>query len=195
MGQHDAVTIVKQMTYRGQSEEWSNTYMLDGVTPTNEGAWKALADAIIASEKTCYNAGSKVVRAYGYEADNDHAVWSYDYAAATATVPGTAVTNTGFPWAGDQAGWLRMRAGTTSSGKPKYIRKYFHSGGAPNSDPPDAVMPSLRTAYIAHGTKMTDGTLPGQMKWIAPGGTVGTLPAASPYVTTRTLKRRGRRPT
>lgn len=195
MGQHDAVTIVKKMTYRGQTEEWSNTYQLDGETPNSPATWKALYDAIIATEKTCYTATSTVIRAYGYESGQDHAVDSYDYLAAGAAVPGTATNGSGFPWAGDQAGWLRMRAGNTSAGKPKYIRKYFHSGASSNGDPADVLVPAIKTAYVAHGVKMTDGTLPGGMKWIAPGGTVGTQPAASPYVTTRTLKRRGRRPT
>lgn len=195
MGAHDAVTIIKDMDYRGAKEEWSNTYMLDGTTPTTPTEWKALYDAIIASEKTCYVPDVRVIRAYGYVAGTDNAVDSYDYLANNQTVAGTHVKQSTEPkWAGDQAGWLRMRAGTNVNGKPKYLRKYFH-GGASQTSNSDAVTVALKNAYVGHGTLMTGGNLPGGMQWIAPGGTVGTLPAASPYVTTRTLKRRGRRPT
>lgn len=193
---HDAVTIIKEMDYRGTLEEWSNTYLLDGTTPTNPTEWKTLFDAIILSEKQCYTNLSKVIRAYGYTDESDLAIASYDYKAASATVQGTltpAGTGT-YAWAGDQAGWLRLRAGINVKGKPVYLRKYFHSGTSPNTTP-DILVAGVKTAYVAHGNKMIDGTLPGGMKWIAKGGTVGTLPTASSYVTTRTLKRRGRRPT
>lgn len=193
---HDAVTLIKEFNYRGSLEEWSNTYLLDGVTPTTPAEWKTLFDAIAASEKTCFRSTSYVVRAYGYTDASELAVASYDYKANNATIPGTApyVQASHDKWAGDQAGWLRMRVGTNVKGKPVYLRKYFHDGfsSAANADQLD---PDIKTKYVAHGNKMVDGTLPGGMKWIAKGGTVGTLPVAGPYVTTRTLKRRGRRPT
>lgn len=194
--EHDGLTIIKTFTYRGVAEEWSNTYALDGTTPTTPAEWKTLADAVMASEKTLYRDTTVIIRAMGYESGTDAAKWSYDYLASAASVPGTSAPNPGdvVKWAGDQAGWLRMQVGNSASGKPKYIRKYFHGGHSAFADP-DSVFPALKTAYIAHGTKMTNGTLPGGMKWIGPDGTIGTTPAASPYVTTRTLKRRGRRPT
>jgi hypothetical protein len=194
MPAHDAVTIVKDMTYRGKKEEWSNTYTLTGTTPTTDAAWKTLYDAIIASEKTCYGPDTRVVRAYGYVAGQDHAIHSWDYLGQNQTVAGTWVRSTHSKWAGDQAAWLRMRIGTTDSGKPRYVRKYFHDGGG-DATFPDTMASTLRTAYVAHGNKMVDGTLPGGMKWCGPGQAIGTQPAASMYVTTRTLKRRGRRPT
>jgi hypothetical protein len=196
MGDHDAITLIKDMTYRGVKEEWSNTYTLDGTTPTSDAEWKTLADAIIVSEKTCYLVDVRVVRAMGYVSGSDNAAWSYDYLAAAATVAGTLSTGGAEvnKWAGDQAGWLRMRVGSTGAGKPKYIRKYFHGGWSVGATP-DTMGAAVVTAYLAHGTKMTNGTLPGGMQWIGPNGTIGSTPAASPYVTTRTLKRRGRRPT
>jgi hypothetical protein len=193
----DAVTIIKKFTWKGNAEEWSNTYHLDGTTPTTDAEWKTLADAIIASEKQCYHATHVVVRAYGYESDTpEHAAWTYDYEAAAATVAGT-LTISGSPrWAGDQAGWVRVKRVTLSAkGKPVYLRKYFH-GGASNSDTdPDSVTAATKTGYTTHAGKMLDGTLPGGMVWVTPNGVNATSPAASQYVTTRTLKRRGRRPT
>lgn len=195
MGAHDKLTIVKDMTYRGVKEEWCNTYELNGTTPANETAWKALADAIIASEKACYTTSVRVIRALGYASGSDNAAFSYDYLAAGATVAGTLVDAVGQQnWAGDQAAWLRMRVGASAGGKPIYVRKYFHGGYSPQGSP-DSLTSGTRTAYTTHAAKMVDGTLPGSMKWIGPNGTVGYNAAASTFTTTRTLKRRGRRPT
>jgi len=195
MPQHDQVTIVKDFSYRGNVEEWSNSYMLTGTTPTTDAAWKTLFDAIIASEKNCYNSATRVVRAMGYKATENFVTYSYDYKGAAQTVAGaTNAGPNGQLWAGDQAAWLRMRVGSTATGKPKYIRKYFHGGASPLVTP-DLLNPTLATAYVAHGALMVGGTLPGQMKWCGPGQVIGTAPAASPFVTTRTLKRRGKRPT
>lgn len=192
---HDQVTIVKDFMYRGQLEEWSNSYSLDGTTPTTDALWKALFDAIIASEKTCYISDTRVVRAMGYQAGENFVTYSYDYLGAGQSVAGTWVPPTqSMLWPGDGAGWLRARVGSTSSGKPRYVRKYFHGGGN-NTNARDIMASNLITAYVAHGTKMLDGTLPGAMKWCGPDGTIASAPSASPFVTTRTLKRRGRRPT
>lgn len=192
---HDQITLIKDFTYRGTLEEWSNSYSLTGTTPTTDVGWKALADQIIASEKTLYGPATRVIRAMGYTAGEDHADWSWDYLGAGTTVAGTFNLSLADAWwAGDQAGWLRMRVGSTAAGKPKYIRKYFH-GGASVTATPDVMSASLITKYVAHGAKMVDGTLPGAMKWCGPDGTVGIAASASPFVTTRTLKRRGRRPT
>lgn len=195
MPQHDQITVIKNMDYRGTLEEWSNSYSLTGTTPTNDAGWKALADAIIASEKTCYRATVKAIRALGYVAGGNAAVWSYDYLGANQAVLGTLPLATGEPqWAGDQAGWIRARTGSSASGKPKYIRKYLHGGSAPSGQP-DNCSTGWKTASLAHANLMVGGTLPGTMKWCGPGGVVGTGPSTSTYVTTRTLKRRGRRPT
>jgi hypothetical protein len=192
---HDQVTLVKDFTYRGKLEEWSNSYSLTGTTPTTDAGWKSLFDAIIASEKTCYQSSVRVIRAMAYKATEDHVTYSFDYLGSGATVAGTYVCPAnGFYWAGDQAGWLRARVGSSSNGKPRYVRKYFH-GGASASMTPDPVAGTLISAYVAHGGVMIGGTLPGSMKWCGPNGTVAATPSASPYVTTRTLKRRGRRPT
>lgn len=191
----DSITIVKRFTYRGAQEEWSNTYHLDGTTPTSDAAWRALAVAIHASEKTCYVADVKLVTAYGYEAGNEHSVSQQDFlTGSNALQPGTLATgSTTFPMSGDQAYWVRALVGVSSTGKKVYVRKYFH-GGLTLDTNPDAVHPSARTAALAHATLMLSGSLPGGMKWVAPQGATPTLPTVGQWVTTRTLKRRGKRP-
>lgn len=189
-----SITIIKSFTYRGKAEEWSNKYHFTGTTPSSDATWKTLADAIIAVEKACYRPETTVVRAYGYEAGNEHAVAIIDYSAAPLTpVPGTLNQTTGFNLApGDTAMWLRGRTPTrNSNGKWIYVRKYFH-GVFTNTA--GAVDPAQRAAMMALGAKLEDGTLPGSAKWSGPQGALAGPLGTSEFATTRTLKRRGKRP-
>lgn len=190
------ITIVKQFTYRDLPEEWSNSYDLAGSPPADEAGWRALAVAIHNSERTCYRGNNQLVAAYGYVDGQAHSVAQIDFrAGANALQAGTLVGSSyDLAWAGDQAGWLRGHVGTSSTGKKVYVRKYFHGGQSSVGDP-DELTQQARDAYMAHGQVMKSGSLPGGLTWCAPdGGAIG-LTATSRYVTTRTLKRRGKRPT
>lgn len=190
----DSITLVKRFTYRDQPEEWSNTYHLDGTTPTSDAEWKTLATAIWTSEKTLVAATSVLVRAYGYVAGNEHSVSQIDYSVGTPLLPaGTLVTTAGNKVAGDQAAWIRARVGTSSTGKKVYVRKYFHDVVVSSPDP-EELLATWQTAAVAHATLMLAGSLPGGMKWVGPQGATAVEPSASRYITTRTLKRRGKRP-
>jgi hypothetical protein len=192
------LVIVKQFTYRGDAtEEFSNDYHFTGATPADATAWKALADALITQEKTCYTNGARVVRAYGYDSDaaNAHAVWSWDYLANATTVAGTMAQTGGQLPAGDQAAQLRWKTSRLNTkGKPIYLRKYFHAVPvAPAA--PDYVLATAVTALGAFGGKMRDGTFLDARTLTARGHT-DTLVShlAGQFITTRTLKRRGKRP-
>jgi hypothetical protein len=190
------LTLVKEFQYRGKPEEWSNSYHFTGVIPGTPAEWRALAVAVHASEKTCYLAASKLVTAYGYDGLTVASVYQGDFRTGTdALTPGTLVQGSNDrPMNGDQAGWLRGHIGVSSTGKKVYVRKYFHGGTVSNLSS-DGLPPGLTNAYIAHGQVLKGGTLPGPSTWCAPdSGGVG-LTAASTFVTTRTLKRRGKRPT
>lgn len=189
------ITIIKEFTYRDQPEEWSNTYHFTGTTPANDADWKALAVAIFNSERTCYVNASKLVRAYGYAAGAAQSTAQIDFTVGVPLRPPGTYANT-FPrdWAsGDQAATLRAKVGVSSTGKKVYIRKYFH-GVVLNSDDQDKIEAGVKTALEAHGALMLGGTLPGGATWCAPQGAAGTQPSASQWITTRTLKRRGKRP-
>jgi hypothetical protein len=201
MASQVGLTIIKSMTYRGVAgEEWSNTYHFSGGIPSDATAWKTLADALIAQEKTLYVADSVVVRAYGYDSDSDTAtaVWSYDYLAAAATVPGTCATTGSHVAAGDQAAWIRWPTGRLNSkGKPIYLRKYYHHVPVTNNTATgsDDVGDPWDTTAAAFGTKMRDGSFADSRVITARGHS--DTPASSQHsvwVTTRTLKRRGKRP-
>src|SRR5215204_4262141 len=200
------VTIVKRFPYRGDAtEEYSNTYWFDGTTPADPAAWKALADAVFASEKTLLTPQQTLVKAYGYDSPNDSegetAAWQYDYLGEGETVPGTytdAINNRGN---GDTAAWIRWRTPRTTSpgGKIIYLRKYYHPANLSAITGGDSIHGTWRTAALAHGTKLIDGTLPSARQVCAmhhsEDGSELTVAgiAVSTFATVRTLKRRGKR--
>lgn len=189
-----SITTIKRFLYRGNQEEWSNTYHFTGTTPANDAAWKTLADALIAQEKTMFGIQQTFVRAYGYAPGNEHSVAQIDYVAlGGALVIGTGTGISGNAAPGDAAFMIRGKVGTSSTGKSVYVRKYFH-GAIVTSANSDNVSTEQKTAAAAFGAKLIDGTLPGSFKWCSPQGTVPAAVTALPFVTTRTLKRRGKRP-
>lgn len=190
-----SITLIKKFTYRGNNEEWGNTYHFSGTTPVDAAAWKTLADALAAEEKKLLDTGCSIVRAYGYEAGNENSVAQIDYAAAPLTpIVGTMPITGGVLAPGDCAATCRWFTGATNSrGKKVYARKYWHSVMIPASGG-DALLPAQRTVMNTFAAKIIDGTLPGSFKYCGPQGAVLSAPATSQWVTTRTLKRRGKRP-
>lgn len=191
-----SITMVKRFTYRTQNEEWSNTYHFSGTTPADAAAWKTLADAIAAQEKTILHVNTSVVKAYGYEAGNDHSVAQIDYTVAPNT-PVAGLFNTP-PSAqlqcGDVAACVRWYTGRTNTrGRKVYVWKYFHGAWRASTDV-DTLDSGYRTLLGTFAAKMIDGTLPGSFKYCAPQGQALSAPYVLPYLTTRTLKRRGKRP-
>lgn len=191
------LVIVKRFDYRGDpNEEWSNKYWLTGPVPADFTAWKVLADGLIAEEKTCYSAQTRVTRVYGYDdnATDANSVWSYDYGLAAEEIPGTLVSAAGIRFAGDQAGrsyWKTARK--TERGKWVYLSKFFHDGFV-NAVDTDAVSTETVAAYNAFALGLADGTFNNRM--IRSQAQEEQLQnwGADQWVTTRTLKRRGKRP-
>lgn len=195
----NSLTIVKTFTYRTAPEEWSNTYFFTGDLPSSPASWKTLADAVIEDEKTLYDAGTSAVRAIGHKAGESIAVWSYDYAAASESVPGTYAMTGAFALSGDTASWIRWSTDQLNSkGKPIYLRSYYHPGYGSSSAHADEVAASWQTAAQAFGNAWIAGYDDGDSVLhtrCGPHGAVGLVALPSTYTTTRTLERRGRRPT
>lgn len=188
-----SITINKVMPYRGKQEVWSNKYHFSGTTPTSQSNWEALATAIFNLEKTFLQGSVRYAGFLGYEAGNDHAIAQRDYYAEGGTlVTGSTGTASGADMPpGDAAVWVRWRTpGKTSKGKTIYLRKYFH-GVRHNAD---SLQLDDRYALEAYGAAMIAGSLPGGVKVCGPQGAVASVPVVSPFITTHTLKRRGRRP-
>lgn len=192
-------TIVKQFTYRGDpTEEWSGTYHFTAPPPSTDTNWKIVADRLIANEVTCYPPSSKVVRVYGYNNDDPKAtsVWSYDYEAAGETVAGTLlVPANSYHVAGDQAAVMFCKTDRRNTrGKNIYLRKYFHDGYA-DLTTHDTLSANYKAALENWATALVTGAVPELGRWRARAADAGSLAeGADPYITTRTLHRRGKRP-
>jgi len=194
------LTLIKRFTYHMAAEDYSNQYWFTGDTPADGTAWRTLFNALVTQEKTLYPSGVTVIGGYGYDDDSDDAVavWSVDLTVSPETpVPGTQVITSGYPSPGDAAVWVRWKTSRLNSkGKAIYLRKYFHPAvnqGVGHVDEPIAV---ATTALNAFGAKLRDESFIDARTITARGHTDTILNSgSSPYITTRTLKRRGRRPT
>jgi hypothetical protein len=186
------LVTLKTFSYRGQTEEWSNRYHFSGTQPANSAAWIALAAAMKNLEASVLPSAVTLTGWYGYNDGSDTANFS---GLHTSSNTGALSTTGGFLAPGDSAMWVRWTTGEMNSkGKPVYLRKYFHPAVA-TTGAPDTVLAAAKTALTNFGGYLIDGTsLGGGLKVCRPSGTVGTSAVGSTYVTTRTLKRRGRRP-
>lgn len=199
MAAQTGITIIKRFTYRGVAEDWSNQYWFTGSVPADATAWRALFDALVTQEKTCYHSGVTVVHGYGYDSDADGAtsVWSVDLTVSPDTpVAGTATYSSDPLAPGDAAGWVRWKTSRLNTlGKAIYLRKYFHGMMTAGLTSADTIKASQVTALGAFGTKLRDGSFLSARTITARGHTdTITSSGASTYTTTRTLKRRGKRP-
>lgn len=189
-----SITSIKSFTYRDAPEEWSNRYHFSGEPPADQAGWVTLAQALATIEKPCFDTSVTIVRMYGYLADGDDAVAVVDFTVSPLTpVHGTA-TLSGDLAPGDAAGtvrWLTDRR--TSKGKPIYLRKYLHGVQQDTTDK-DKITAAMLTAYGTYGTALLSPWGSTTNALCDSLGVAVTAPHASPWVTTRTLKRRGRRP-
>lgn len=192
------IVIVKSFPYRGNVlEEYSNGYKLSGDPPTTNAAWRSLFDLIVAQEKTLYASSTKVIKGYGYNSfdENRNAVWTVDLRVLPdVVVAGTYVIGSESFGPGDTANWVRWGLDRLNSkGKRIYLRKYFHpaifSGGTP-----DVTSATWRTAAAAFGQFMRGFSTNPARAITDELGTNVINHMASINTTTRTLKRRGKRP-
>lgn len=189
-----SITLVQRFTYRDAPEEWSNRYHFTGTAPTDGTGWHDLAVALFTIVKATLLNSQSLVRAYGYLGDGEDSVATVDFTAAPLSpIPGS-LTASGGTCPGDAAFTIRwLTAERTSKGKPIYLRKYFHGPESVLGDA-DKVYPAQLTAAqsVAAALIADWGSTTHQLCNAA--GEVPTAPSASQWITTRTLKRRGRRP-
>jgi hypothetical protein len=190
------VTLIKAFSYRDAEEEWSNTYGLGGAAFADYAAMLACAATLANYERNVYAATSRVVRAIIYQPGAIISTRTIQFLAEVGSEPTGLLSPSGsfVKWAGDQAGWIRGKIGTSTKGKPVYVRKYFHDGFSLLGDS-DETMSDWRGAAMTFAGQLQSGTAGSGRPWVGPDGETVTLLDRSKYVTTRTLKRRGRRPT
>lgn len=190
-----SVILVKKFTYRDEPEEWSNKYHFTGFTPNSDADWIATINLFLNNEKTVCNTGTTFVRAYGYNAGSDHANYVKDFTVPGPPASGTYTPAAGeHPMAGDQAAVVRWTTPDYNKrGKRIYCWKYLHGGGVLNSDV-DELAGQYQANLLAYANKLIDGTLGSGIRYCGPQQAGLSTPYISKYVTTRTLKRRGKRP-
>ncbi len=189
------VISIKTFSYRGAPEEWSNDYHFVGDPPADDAGWRSLCNDLGALEKDALTGDVEIVRFLCYADDTHDSTYTYDLASFGGVLTGSvAITDEDARVQGDSAYCGRWPTGRrTSTGKPIYLRKYFH-GGLHNATDPDRVADSLITAMgvFVEAVASSSGDWPGMA---GPDGVAPTGYYVMPELTTRTLKRRGRRPT
>lgn len=152
----NSIVIKKQGDYRGGTKQWTNRYHFEGDLPTDDAAWEAFSDLIVAAEKACYVSDLTIVEAVGYDSStasssNPHgdAVWVKSYTTAGTLVP--AGTDNAAP--GDAAALVRYSTPARSSrNHPVYLMNYYHNAYSKTSDA-DALADDQKTeleTYAAH---------------------------------------------
>jgi hypothetical protein len=190
------VVLYKTFSYRGETEEWGNTYHFVGSAPSTPADWRDLVDALVDLEKTVLGTQVTIERAICYEDTDDPSVYSYDLSAFAGTVDGTY--NWGFlggiPQEGGTSYMARWNTGRVSSkGRAIYLRKYWHPAFG-TSAAPDAVEPDLLALVdtFAEDVMAASGDWPGLA---GPDGVAPTGWLAQTYTNYRDLRKGRRRPT
>jgi hypothetical protein len=186
---------VWSFTYRDAYEEFSNRYHFDGTPPADPVAWKTFADTLTGFAVHVFGNDVRLQRAYGYVAGSVASVWSFDYGAPPATPILGEGTFSGMLMPGDVAGTTRWETGALNSrGKKIYLRKYWH--GVHNEiGHTDQLGSDQVAAFNTFAGQLADGSAFGGANHLAgPNGAVAGTHSTSLWLTTRTLKRRGRRP-
>jgi hypothetical protein len=192
------ITTVKSFTYRDVAgEQWSNSYHFDAIPPSNPTTWKIVVDALATHEATALPTGTKIVQAYGYDTDDPLAssVFGWNYTAAgdeklgAAGPPGDAQKI-----AGDQA--LMFWAKTdqlNTKGRNIFLRKYWHGGYALAADQ-DKISATYKSTLQTFVDALVAGTIVELGHWRAQREPSTILAhGVDPWVTTRSLKRRGKK--
>jgi hypothetical protein len=195
VGQKAFVTV-KKFTYRNADEEFSNKWHLSAV-PTTQDEMDAFTTAWANLEKAIYASNVSIVRAYAYANDDNPASFVRDLVPGALTVPGTynPATNGDEILPGDAAATVRWYTGRTSTrGKKIYLRKYFHGVYRGFDAEPDKVATNQVTAYGTFATALEGSVGAISAHIVGPDGVAPLNHRVDPYITTRTLKRRGRRP-
>jgi hypothetical protein len=192
------IHIVQSFDFRGKAEEFSNRYSFKDSAPFTNAEWLALADGLINHLRVCFTNSTTFVRAYGYAPNAPFAEFVHDYSTGPP-VAGSFTPSAGSSrCSGDTAAFLRLSSDLfTTRGKRIYKRCYYHDvhdNGPTAYDRLDAAQQSQFTTF---GAALLDASIHPRFVVCLPRGDVagGTLhsPRVDQWLTTRTLKRRGKR--
>jgi hypothetical protein len=188
--------LEKQFLYRGQNEIWGNTYHLSGAVPTDQAEWQAIAEWWSWQESAVFGPEIHTMTATGYKDDSGGAnVFFEDYGPTGKPGRFSETDLQARQVPGDCAATIRWWMGKYSkAGKKIYARKYFH-GTMMNQL--DLVSVDQLAAYQQLATNLAAGVdVTGYAKRsiVDKDGNGAVSHDAAQYVTTRTLKKRGKSP-
>jgi hypothetical protein len=187
------VRLVQSTEYRNNPEEWSNTYSFKGPAPATPAEWLALSDAFILLLKQCFSSRTTFVRAYGYTPNAIGANFVHDYQSPGPPPAGVFVPGTGLAMPGDVAATGRLSSEKFNpSGKRVYGRNYWHDVYADPTDA-DRLEPAQQQQMTTFLTQYTGGLIYPGTDSCLPDLTDTHTPHVDQWLTTRTLKRRGKR--
>lgn len=193
------VTMEKSFTYRGAREHWSNAYHF-AETPVDHSSWQLLVSRIWDMEKLCFPLDVMIEAGYGHTPGTPPIlVYEEDVnppgegGQAGAFVPPAS----SHPAPGDAAIYIRYSTTQKNTlGKPIYLWNYYHAVyfDAANADVMDA---NQKTAFEGLATNMVNGlSVPGATPAVyhraGPRGAVAQGHKIGEFITTRTLKHRGK---
>lgn len=182
------IVTTKEFTFRGLPERFSNGYNFQiGTNPMDETFLASLAHAVRDWERTFHANDIRFVYLLAGQLGED-AIWTEEVGQSGPL--GQATTAAEHP--------ENCLMAESKKKNRVYLRKFYHTGTAQSgiSGSRDAVSAPLITATNTVLAKLTDGTLPGAVKACFPNGDLAIAPfTTDPYIRTRQLKRRGRRPT
>jgi len=185
-------------------EEFANDYIWAEGAPDNDDTqfWTQLSTQLVQIEQQIFDASVQYTSMYGWNNTDPHEPHVFFRTFPTdANWQGKFVPGVGdIAGAGDQAAYIRWLGSKKSkAGKPTYFRKYPHRPWTSSTDR-DKLSPdylAALTAYASSSIWTLKGTFINQFdqnKYNA-GDNYATGPGTvSPWVTTRSLKRRGKRP-
>lgn len=184
-----SVRVIKTLTYKGQSIQWSNRYHFNGGTPADATHWHTLFDAITTAEKAATSIDIQIVEAVGYAAGSDVPVASKSYALTGTFSQGG--NDRLVP--GDCAAVLRWSTTARSTkNHPIYLFNYYHHVFYNNTDgAPDKLASDNNSAIDTYAAAWITGFSDGSITAVraGPNGATATGHQVLTYISHRDFPR------
>jgi hypothetical protein len=183
------------MPYRAELQEtFSSDYAFKGSPPADDAGWLTLLNTVVAVERPIYLPSVSWLSAMGYDSDDPHATHVFSYAFDAPVPAGTMdppAPTVAAPMAGDQAALVSWPTDAKSAkGKRIYLRKYIHHGYVQLAEPDRIDGTTYKPVLLTYATAV-DG-IHGGLR--SPNRDLNvTDHNVSDWVTTRTLKHRGKK--